>query len=241
MFSPSILNPGWLSMPRLRRAVLVSTLLLPAAIGGFVLQERQSRDGARLFDQVLSLVADRFVDTVDTGTLYEKAARGLVQQLNDPYSELFAPKQAERFSQTSTGRYGGIGMQIEKQQDNIVVVRVFPNTPAERAGVVEGDRIIGVDTASTRDWSSQQVSDAILGPPGTKVRVRFARPGVAQPIEHTLSRAVIHIPAVPYTLMLDGRVGYIPLQSFNETASRELTDAIERLTKQGAKSLGLDL
>jgi carboxyl-terminal processing protease len=98
-----------------------------------------------------------------------------------------------------------------------------------------------VDTASTRDWSSQQVSDAILGPPGTKVRVRFARPGVGQPIEHTLTRAVIHIPAVPYALMLDGRVGYIPLQSFNETASRELTDAIARLTKQGAKSLVVDL
>ena len=133
-------------MPRLRRAVLVSTLLLPAAIGGFVLQERASRDGARVFDQVLSLVSDRFVDTVDTGTLYEKAARGLVQQLNDPYSELFSPKQLKRFSTQSTGRYGGIGMQIENQEGNITVVRVFPHTPAEAAGIIEGDRIVGIDT-----------------------------------------------------------------------------------------------
>ena len=91
------------------------------------------------------------------------------------------PEQSERFTTSSTGRYGGIGMQIEQQQGNIVVVRVFPNTPAERAGVVEGDRIIGVGDSSTRNWSTSQVSDALTGPPGTKVTARFARPGVSQP------------------------------------------------------------
>ncbi|MEJ7811774.1 MAG: S41 family peptidase [Gemmatimonadaceae bacterium] len=228
-------------MPSLRRYTFVAATILPVLAGGWVLQGRATRDNARLFDQVLSLVSDRFVDTVDAAGLYEKAARGLVQQLNDPYSELFTPKQAERFSSTSTGRYAGTGMQIEKQGDNIVVVRVFPNTPAERAGVVEGDRIIGVDTASTRNMTSSDVSDRILGAPGTKIRLRFARFGVPQPIEHTLTRAVIHIPAVPFALMLDGKVGYIPLQTFNETASEELTSALDRLMKQGARGLILDL
>lgn len=226
---------------RARTKILAVTLTLPLFIAGFVVQERATRDGARLFDQVLSLVGDRFVDTVDAAVLYEKAARGLVQQLGDPYSELLAPKQLQRFSSLSTGRYGGIGMQIENQEGSITVVRVFPHTPAEKAGVVEGDRIIGVDTASTRGWSTQQVSDALLGTPGTKVTVRFSRPGVAQSIEHHVTRAEIHIPAVPYALMLEDQIAYIPLQTFNETATQELQAAIDRLTKQGTHGIILDL
>jgi carboxyl-terminal processing protease len=228
-------------MPRLRSAALVGALLLPAAIGGFVVQEHAARDGARVFDQVLSLVSERFVDTVATGDLYERAARGLVRQLDDPYSELFSPKEMKRFSTNSTGRYGGIGMQIEQQEGNIVVVRVFPHTPAEGAGIMEGDRIVGIDTASTRDWSSQQVSDVLVGEIGTKVKVRFARPGVSQPIEHTFTRAEIHVPAVPFSLMLDDKIAYIPLQTFNETASQELQNSVNDLMKQGAKGIILDM
>lgn len=228
-------------MSRVRLKIIALSLLFPLLIGGFVVQERATRDGARLFDQVLSLVGDRFVDTVDAAALYEKAARGLVQQLGDPYSELLTPKQLQRFSTSSTGRYSGIGMQIENQEGSITVVRVFPNTPAEKAGVVEGDRIVGVDTASTRGWSTQQVSDALLGVAGTKVTVRFARPGVAEVIEHRVQRAEIHIPAVPYAFMLDDQIAYIPLQTFNETATQELQEAIRRLTNDGAHGIILDL
>jgi carboxyl-terminal processing protease len=228
-------------MPNLRRIALIVAIALPVVAGGWVLQDRPTRDSARLFDQVLSLVSDRFVDTLQSPALYEKAARGLIEELNDPYSELFTPAQSERFATSSTGRYGGIGMQIEQQQGNIVVVRVFPNTPAEQAGIVEGDRIIGVGDSSTSGWSTSAVSEALTGPPGTKVSARFARPGVPQAIVHRFTRALIHVPAVPYALMLDGNVGYVPLQTFNETASEELTQAVEGLRKRGARSLILDL
>ena len=228
-------------MPNLRRIALVAAVTLPVLAGGWVLQDRSTRDSARLFDQVLSLVSERFVDTLQSAALYERAARGLVEALDDPYSELFTPKQSERFTTSSTGRYGGIGMQIEQQQGNIVVVRVFPNTPAEQAGIVEGDRIIGVGDSSTRGWSTSAVSEALTGPPGTKVNARFARPGVADPIIHRFTRALIHVPAVPYALLLDGNVGYVPLQTFNETASEELTQAVEGLRKKGARSIVLDL
>ena len=228
-------------LSRRRTALAIAIVAVPAVVGGWALQERATRDNARLFDQVLSLVADRFVDTVTAGSLYEKAAEGMVSQLNDPYSELFTPEESKRFSSNSTGRYGGIGMQIEKQADNIVVVKVFPDTPAERAGVVEGDRIVGVDTASTRGWSTDKVSTTLTGTPGTKVRVRFARPGIAQPMEHQLTRSIIRIPAVPYAVMLENNVGYVPLQQFNENATDELTGALARLRKQGARSFVIDL
>ena len=86
-------------MHRRLRTAIAAAVIVPLVAGGFVLQERESRDGARLFDQVLGLVSQRFVDTVGAGALYEKAARGLVKELNDPYSELFTPKELASFSQ----------------------------------------------------------------------------------------------------------------------------------------------
>ncbi|MBX6333392.1 MAG: S41 family peptidase, partial [Gemmatimonadaceae bacterium] len=172
---------------------------------------------------------------------YEKAARGLVRELQDPYAALYSPKQLQEFTLTTGGRYGGLGMLVEDQQGTVVVSRVYPHTPAEGAGVQEGDRIIGIDGQSTRGWKISQVTDALKGTPGTQVQVQFARPGVASPIDLHFTRAVIHIPAVPYALMFDGKVGYIPLLQFNETAGEEMTQAVRRLTKEGARGLVIDL
>src|SRR5688572_151172 len=190
-------------MSHLRKSAVVALIAVPLVAGGFMVQEQASRDGARLFDQVVSLVADRFVDTVATGELYEKAARGLLHELNDPYTELYSPKQLEQFTTRTAGHYGGIGMQIQDMQGNIVVAKVFPNTPAEQAGIIEGDRIAFVDTQSVKGWKLAQVSGALVGTPGTKVNVRFQRPGVGDPINVRFTRAVIRIPAVPYAIMLD--------------------------------------
>ncbi len=228
-------------MARFRKVVVVGIALLPLVAGGFLLQAKSTRDSARLFDQVLNLVSDRFVDTVNSSALYEKAARGLVNQLQDPYSELLAPKEVRTFSSRTGGRYGGVGMQIEDQQGNITVSRVFPHTPAEQAGIQEGDRIIFVDTSSTKGWSTSQVSDALLGAPGTKVTARFARPGVVEPIQVRFTRAEIHIPAVPFALMLEGGIGYIPVQTFNELATDEVEAQLARLAREGARSIVLDL
>lgn len=227
-------------MRRPRKLAAVAVVLLPLLAGGFLLQSRGGRDGSVLLDQVLSLVSERFVDTLPQGAMYEKAARGLVRELNDPYTELLSPKELKQFTTRTGGRYGGLGMQIEPRDQQIVVSRVFPHTPAERNGVREGDRIVQVDTTSTRGWSTQQASDVLTGTPGTKVRVKFSRPGVAQAIDMEFTRAIIHVPAVPYAITF-GSVGYVPLQSFNENAASELEDAIRSLTQRGAKGVIIDL
>jgi carboxyl-terminal processing protease len=228
-------------MPRYRKTAVVGLVLVPLLAGGFMLQERSTQDGARLFDQVLSLVSSRFVDTVDAAGLYEKAARGLVHELNDPYTVLFTPKEAQSFQTTTGGRYAGIGMQIENIKGQITVNKVFPNTPAEEAGIVEGDRIVAIDTASTRGWDTEKVSNTLKGNPGTKVSVKFIRPGVDDTVRVKFTRAVIHIPAVRYALMLDNKVGYIPVDQFNETATDEVESAVRRLTSQGARGIILDM
>src|SRR5947209_12512544 len=157
-------------MPR-RRFALVAFALLPVLAGGFLVQGRAAADGGKLLNQVFELVSSRYVDTVGSGALYEKAARGLVKELNDPYSELFTPKELASFPQQTNGKYAGIGMQIQDLQGAITVSTVFPHTPAEAGGVREGDRIVYVDSLSTRGWTTQKVSDYLIGQPGTRVAV----------------------------------------------------------------------
>jgi carboxyl-terminal processing protease len=224
-----------------RKLAALSIVLIPLVAGGFLVQSRAEREGDRLLDQVFSYVQSRFVDQVSTQDLYEKAARGLVEELNDPYSELLAPKDLKRFQASTGGKYGGVGMQIENQQGWITVSTVFPHTPAERQGVRVGDRIVFADSLAVRGWTLSQTSDYITGTPGTKVNVTFARPGVTEPIKMTFTREVIHVPAVPYAIMLDNRVGYVVLQRFNESAAEDVERSIRDLTRKGARSILLDL
>ena len=226
-----------------RKVAFASIVALPLVAGGFMLQSRVVRGSQALLDQVLQLVNERYVDTLDAGQLYEKAARGLVKELNDPYSELLAPKELKAFTTNTGGHYGGIGMQIEPQQGQIVISKVFPNTPAEAAGVREGDRIVQIDTIHVVNWTTQQAQDQLMGTPGTKVTVKFARPGVANPIEVHFTRAVIHVPAVRYAISFTqngDRIGYVPLDRFNETAALEVQEAVRSLQKQNVRGIVLD-
>jgi carboxyl-terminal processing protease len=206
-------------------------------------QMRPQQQTAMLLQQVLGLVNDRYVDTLPESDIYEKAARGLVKELNDPYSELLTPRDLKQFNSRTGGRYGGLGMLIEQDPTTKVVrvVTVYPETPAERGGVREGDIIARVDTNSTRGWSINQVSDSLTGTPGTRVKVTFARPGIAEPIVGQFTRAIIKVPAVPYTLTLGNKIGYIPLQQFNENSAENMQAAVKQLQAQGAKGIIIDL
>jgi carboxyl-terminal processing protease len=193
----------------------------------------------------MSLVGERYVDTIPTPDVFEKAARGLVKELNDPYSELFTPADMKQFNSKTGGRYGGLGMLIaEDPQTHLITVEtVYPNTPAEAGGVREGDKIIKVGTQSTQGWTINNVSDSLTGEPGTKVNVTFGRPGVPQPINASFTRALIHIPAVPYTLSLGNgnKIGYIPLQQFNENAFDNVSAAVKKLQAEGVRGIILDM
>src|SRR5688572_10433546 len=228
-------------MSRSPKSLLIGLAFIPLIAGGFVFQQQGTQQGARLLDQVLNIVSSRFVDTVDQATLYEKAARGLVRELNDPYSVLLSPKELSAFNTQTNGRYAGIGMEIAETQGFVTVQRVFPHTPAEQAGVQEGDRIAFIDTVNIKGWTTSQTSDALKGRPGSKVLVKFSRSGVPELIPITFTRAVINIPAVPYSIMLDGKVGYIPILQFNTSARDELEASINKLSREGAKGLIIDL
>ena len=230
-------------MKRSRIALVTTAVVaLPVAAGGFMLQRRETTDAARLFAQVFARIAADAVDSVTPDAMYERAARGLVRNLNDPYADLYSPQELSSFSRNALGNsYGGVGMLIEDQQGTFTVAKVYPHTPAEAGGVQLGDRIVSVNGVSTTGLKLEGVSGRLTGTPGSTVRVTFARGGVAQPIEGSFTRAVVHIPAVPFAVMLDDRTGYIPVQKFNETSGEEVETALRQLAGEGARSFILDL
>jgi carboxyl-terminal processing protease len=222
--------------------VVTLFLAVPLVAGAFFRQSPTPADGLRLFSQVLQRIQDNAVDSLSKSDLYEKAARGLIKNLKDPYADLYSPEELASFQRnTLRNNYGGLGMQIERQDDQIVVARVFPNTPAATGGVIPGDHIVQVDTTVVTGFKIEEVSSRLIGQPGTAVNVVFQRPGVTEQVKGRFVRAIIRVPAVAYTLMLDGNVGYIPLLSFNESAAQDVERALLDLRRRGARSYVLDL
>jgi carboxyl-terminal processing protease len=229
-------------MRRFRTGFIVLMFAVPGVAGGWMLQGALPESGPRLFEQVVQIVGRDALGDVSRDEAYYRAARGLVDRLEDEYAELYSPEELARFSREQLGAaYGGMGMQIEDQQGVVTVTRVFPNTPAARGGVRAGDRVLEVDGMSTRGLRLDEVSGRLLGVAGTTVQVTFGRAGLSEPIRGTYTRAVVHIPAVPYALLLEGNVGYIPLQRFNEGATADVRTAIRKLQGEGATSYVLDV
>lgn len=228
-------------MRRVRLGLVLGLVVTVAiVVAGFRVQ--QSLEGQRLFSQVASIVDRHFVDSLGASGIFERATRGLVAELNDPYAELIPPSNREAFERSTTGRYGGIGALLEVRTGNRVhIERTFPNTPARSAGVVDGDRIVAINGESVEGWDLARVSGTMRGTPGTPVSVTFERPGVERPVVLTLTRAIVHIPAVPFAMVLESGVGYIPLQTFNENAAEEVEEAVLHLRREGATGIVLDM
>lgn len=226
-----------------RRHLSLLALLLPLALGAaLAANTARVRESIDLFNQVFQLVSSTAVDSLPEDKLYEMAARGLIAELGDPYADLLSPEQRASFERNALGnRYAGTGMTIRSHRGKVSAYRVFEDSPAQRAGLRSGDRIVRVDDTSVVGWESDSVTTLLLGPPNTDVRVTVERAGAPSPVTVTVRRAVIRVPAVPYTMMLDRDVGYVPITRFNEVAAADVARAIIELQRQGARGYILDL
>ncbi len=232
---------------KLRTIVMVTAAAgLALATGGWLLQREVEPRGsvyqqARLFEDVLAHVADFYVDSIDERRLYQMAIDGMLDQLHDPYSVFLKRDDFRALNEATTGNYGGLGIQIDVRDGWITVVAPLPDTPAERAGVQSGDQITALDGRPTEGWKNDQAVKELRGQPGTPVVLKVRRPGIEQPLVFKLTRATIHVRSVQVSMMLDDRVGYVLLSTVSETSTDELSTAITQLSKQGMKSLILDL
>jgi carboxyl-terminal processing protease len=227
----------------LRRMVPLFLLILavPLAFGAFR-KAKDARGGAQVLGQVFQIVSQRALDSIPEDSIYIKAARGLVNSIDDPYASLYNQKEIGDFMRNTIGNtYGGLGMGINQVDSTVVVADVFPQSPAEKGGVERGDLILAIDSARTVGWPVDKVSAHLIGPIGTPVNVTFGRAGMTTPITTKFIRGQVHAFAVPYTLMLDDKIGYIPLQRFNGTSGAEVAAAVTGLRARGATRFVVDL
>jgi len=233
---------------KIKRSILAPLLVavLALASGGWLLQKGGTQEQnvyfqARLFEEVLHHVSDRFVDPQEPAELYRKAIDGLLYELGDPHTTLMTPKDYEQLRVQTEGEYGGLGIQIDIRDGWVTVIAPLRDTPAERAGLQAGDRIVEVDGESTRGWSVDEAVDRLRGPKGKPVSLRVVRSGVDEPIPFRIVRDEIRVPSVALAYMIEDGIGYVALSVFSETSTRDLKAAIDDLRAKGMKRLVLDL
>ncbi|MDR1573363.1 MAG: S41 family peptidase [Clostridiales Family XIII bacterium] len=192
-----------------------------------------------ILKEYIRTVERQYKDDVDYGTLLDGAYAGVVDVLDDPYSEYyFSQDDGETFVTDVLGTFSGVGLSLEEYDGEIRVVAAIPETPAGRAGILTGDVIKSVNGVSTRGQSMSEVILLIRGEEGTRVSVVFDRAGTE--LSHTFTREMIHMSSVDGKL-LDGGIGYIRIMSFDEDSDTEFGKTKADLIAAGATSLILDV
>jgi carboxyl-terminal processing protease len=196
--------------------------------------------------EALEVIEDSYFKRVDSSRLEDASIRAMVRELreryDDRFSHYFDPKQLKQFEDATSGSFSGVGLSVREVKAGLKVTTVFEDTPAERAGIREGDEIVTVDGRSIAGEPADVATGMIKGPPGTTVELRVRRPsGGAREIE--LERARVRVPVVNGELRRAGgtEVAYVQLAGFSEGAHGELRSEIERLYRRGAEGLVLDL
>lgn len=202
-------------------------------------------DTARFRRAYLERMAKAGTGVSQTAVAY--AAIGAVTTwLDECHTNFLDPEQYQAFTASLEGTqtYGGIGVSIRTQQRPVTIGQIYPNTPAERAGLREGDAIVAVDGVDVRELSYEQVGPLVRGKPGTQVTLTIQRPGEAAPRDVTMTRAEIAVPVFNYRVV-DGpngtKIGYMQLFSFSQGAEGELDKALAEFKRQGVSGWVLDL
>ena len=226
---------------RARRAFFtVVVFLTVCAVAGSLLQrkvgaqssadESQLRDSLKSFTNVYSLVEQNYAEPIQgdkaDGAIYDGAIPGMLRVL-DPHSNFYDPKAYAKMREDQHGRYYGVGMVIQQQNNKVYVITPYENTPSFRAGIRPGDIIASVDGKTTDGMSSDLVAKALKGPKGTHVQVTMVREGQSKPLAFDLVRDEIPHPSVDLKYEIRPGIGYIHLTQFQETTAKEVIDAVD--------------
>ena len=195
--------------------------------------------GARLFDQVVSAVAQKYVDSIPADTIFAKSVAGMLNELDDPFTSFLPEERLRRLNEQMNGTFSGVGIQVDIRDGWPVVIEPLVGGPSERAGVLTGDRIVLIGKESTKDLDRDEVFKRLRGPSGTSVTFTVERESQRQTF--TLMRDKVHLRAVQRVALLPNGVGYVDVNVFNAFTATELSAAVDSLVKMGARSMVLDL
>ncbi len=200
-------------------------------------QQEQMYQKIQKIDQVVS---DNSLYDVDSETLLNAIGQGVVSGIGDPYAEYYSSSEYQKLLDEQSGDAVGIGVLLQEDSsgDYAAVVQVYPDSPAESAGLQPGDLILEVDGSSVRGMELEEVSDALIGEKGTAVSLVYRRNGSDSTAE--ITRRQYSQSSVTYQVV-DGDIGYLRISSFEENTPSQLNDALNNLQAQQVRGLVLDV
>jgi carboxyl-terminal processing protease len=228
---------------RFARPLLLGWLLTVA--GGLparAADTEKTYDKLDVFAQVLQYIQNSYVEQIDSQELVYGAIRGMLGSL-DPHSAFMTPEEFKAMQEDTSGHFGGVGLELEMHEGVLTVVAPIDGTPAARAGLLPGDRIVRIDGDPVRKMDVMEATRRIKGVPGTKVELSVDRDAFPNPEKFVLIRERIRINPVEHRMPLPG-YGYVRVRVFTERTERFLMEAIEALREQAGgalKGLVLDL
>ncbi len=228
---------GWIIWAGVMALLVAGMAVSP--IANLAASETSAYSELRTFSEVLSLVEENYVNKVDAKKLIRGAIRGMLRTL-DPHTTYLNPEYFKEMQVETTGRFGGLGIEISIRGGVLTVVTPIEDTPAHKAGVQAGDQIILIEEEPTKDLSLQEVVKRLRGKPGTEVKITVRREGEKEMLPFTITREIIRIKSVR-SRMLPEDIAYIRVRSFQNGTGREVKDALSSLEDKGARALVLDL
>lgn len=225
-----------------KRYIKVTAVLLVVGLLAFKPIDKyfEIAKNIELYAQVYREVNQNYVDDVSPSTVMKNGLDGMLKSL-DPYTNYIPEDEIEDYRTQNTGQYGGIGVVSRTYNGKTIIVKYDKTSPAYKAGLKIGDEIVEVDGINIQNKSTKEIDKIFKGQAGTKMNLLIARPGEATQKKFEVTRQNIKIQDVPYSGMLASEVGYIKLQGFTRTASKEVKEAFKKLKKEGMKRLILDL
>lgn len=201
--------------------------------------EKNAYNKLKVFSEIISLIESNYVETVKSDTMIEGAIRGMVKSL-DPHTNYMPPATYKEMQVETTGKFGGLGIEISMRDGVLTVVSPIEETPAFRAGVKAGDKIIKIDDESTLDMTLQDAVSLMRGETGSPIKITIFRKNFKAPKEFTIVRDIIKVRSVVHKLYQED-IGYIKLRNFSKNTSSDLDKALDDLEQKGITKLILDV
>ena len=199
-------------------------------------------NGSSRLSNLLHIIDDQYVDSVNINDLVEKAIPQILAEL-DPHSVYISAKDVETANNDLKSSFSGIGIEFVIRQDTIQVQNVIKNGPAEKAGLLAGDKIVAIDGKPFvgTQVTNEEAAHRLMGPKGTKVSVGVMRYGEGGMKNFTITRDNIVTKSITATYMLNDTIGYMRIKSFGEATYTEMLSSLAQLNAQGMKGLVIDL
>ena len=198
--------------------------------------------GSNRLNNLLHIIDDQYVDNVNIDSLVDKAIPQILSDL-DPHSVYISAKEMQAANDDLKGSFSGVGIEFNIRQDTLHVQNVVKNAPAEKAGLLAGDKVVSIDGKPFvgKTVTNDEAMRRLKGPKDTKVRIGVVRFGHKKPLEFTVTRGDIPQKSITASYMIDEKTGYIRIKNFGERTYPDLLIALAKLSTEGCKQLIIDL